>query len=311
MTADISTVLAGTSLSSCILNASGALCRTSEELDSLMESVSGAVVTKSCTLLPREGNPEPRYFDWPEGSINSMGLPNLGVDFYLDFVARRANFGKPIFLSVSGLSLEENLELLRRVRVSTGFLAVELNLSCPNIPGKPQIAYDFERTRYVLKKISEFYDHPFGVKLPPYFDMAHFEQMAELLNRFPLRFVTCINSVGNGLYVNVDSERMVIKPNGGVGGLGGACVKPVALANVRIFSTHLREDIQVIGCGGVVSGQDVFEHLLCGASAVQVGTQLIKEGPAVFHRLNFELKRILQQKGYSSIEDFRGRIRVI
>ena len=72
-----------------------------------------------------------------------------------------------------------------------------------------------------------------------------------------------------------------------------------------------REDISVIGCGGVKSGQDVFEHILCGATAVQVGTQLMREGMDCFERLEQELKAIMMQKGYSSVEDFRGKLRSI
>lgn len=305
---DLSIQFANQKLENCLTNASGALCMTEIELQNLINSSAGAIVTKSCTIQSREGNPSPRYVDLDLGSINSMGLPNLGLDFYLDF-AENNQHKKPLFLSVAGLTLEENIEIIEKLNKSKVNFAIELNLSCPNIAGKPQTGYDFERTHEVLTKIFSFNKKPLGVKLPPYFDMVHFEQMAEILNRFPLSFVTCINSVGNGLFIDVEKEQVVIKPKDGFGGMGGDYIKPTALANVRMFYLLLKKDISIVGCGGVKSGLDVFEHILCGATAVQIGTQLMKENIAVFSRLQDELKQIMQEKGYKKLSDFRGKLR--
>ena len=118
-----------------------------------------------------------------------------------------------------------------------------------------------------------------------------------------------INSVGNGLVVDPKGETPVIKPKGGFGGLGGALIKPVALANVRAFWKLLEGRIPVIGTGGVVQGGDAFEHVLCGASAVQVGTALVEEGVAVFERLERELTSELVTRGMRSIQECRGRLK--
>lgn len=305
---DLSTHFAQHQFANCIMNASGPKCTELHELENLLQSVAGAVVTKSATSQRREGNPSPRYVDLELGSINSMGLPNNGLDFYIDFCLKNEDI-KPIFISIAGLSLDDNLAMLKKLQATAGNFMVELNLSCPNIPGKPQTGYDFERTQEVLEEVFAFYTKPLGVKLPPYFDMVHFEQMAAILNQFPLSFVTCINSIGNGLFIDTDTESVVIKPKEGFGGLGGAYVKPTALANVRKFYQLLKPEIAVIGCGGVESGKDVFEHILCGASMVQVGTQLMKEDTSVFERLLQELKDIMQNKGYNSIADFKGKLK--
>ncbi|MGQ2106218.1 dihydroorotate oxidase [Ornithobacterium rhinotracheale] len=305
---DLSTHFAQHQFANCLMNASGAKCMERYELEALLQSPAGAMVTKSATPAPRAGNPSPRYVDLALGSINSMGLPNNGLDFYLDFCSKNQKT-KPIFLSIAGLSLEDNLAMLQRLETTEADFIVELNLSCPNIPGKPQTGYDFERTQEVLEKVFAFYTKPLGVKLPPYFDMVHFEQMAAILNQFPLHFVTCINSIGNGLFIDAESESVVIKPKEGFGGLGGAYVKPTALANVRKFYQLLKPEIAVIGCGGVESGKDVFEHILCGAAMVQVGTQLMKEDTPVFARLLQELQDIMQAKGYNSISEFKGNLK--
>lgn len=295
-----------------LMNASGVHCMTVEELTALENSAAGAFITKSATLAPREGNPEPRYADVPLGSINSMGLPNNGVDYYLDYALKyQMNHEAPLFFSVAGTSVDENIALLQKIQDSDFQGITELNLSCPNVPGKPQVAYDFPLTAKILTEVFQFFTKPLGVKLPPYFDMAHFDQMAEILNKFPLTYVNSINSIGNGLYIDPESDQVVIRPKEGFGGIGGEYVKPTALANVRAFATRLKPEIKIIGTGGILTGQDAYEHLLCGATMLQIGTQLQKEGPAIFERIAQELEAIMKKKGYQSIADFRGKVKTI
>ncbi|EGO2676720.1 dihydroorotate oxidase [Enterococcus faecalis] len=308
---DISVEFSGHKLANVLMNASGIHCMTIKEMDELAASQAGSFVAKTATPNPRQGNEEPRYFDTPLGSINSMGLPNLGIDYYLDYqIARQKEFPEELrFLSVSGMNYEENIAILKKVQESEYTGVTEFNLSCPNLPGKPQIAYDFELTEKLLTEVFQFFTKPLGVKLPPFFDIAHFDAMAEILNKFPLVYVNSINSIGNGLYIDSDKEEVVIKPKGGFGGLGGEYVKPTALANVRAFAQRLKPEIKIIGTGGITCGKDVFEHLLCGATLVQVGTQLHQEGPQVFARLAKELQEIMAAKGYESIEEFRGKLK--
>lgn len=294
------------------MNASGVHCMTTKELDELAASNAGAYIMKSATPVKREGNPEPRYFDVPLGSINSMGLPNLGFDYYLEYALKQQEkTNRPLFFSVAGMSVAENIAMLKKIEASDFKGVTELNLSCPNVPGKPQVAYDFELTDETLAQVFDFFTKPLGVKLPPYFDMAHFDQMAAILNKYPLSYVNAINSIGNGLYIDTDSDQVVIKPKEGFGGIGGEYVKPTALANVRAFYTRLKPEIKIIGTGGILTGQDAYEHLLCGATMLQVGTQLQKEGPAIFDRLQKELMAIMEEKGYKTITEFRGKLKAI
>lgn len=305
---DLSTTIAGVTFPSCFMNASGALCVTRDELEALGKSGAGAIVTKSMTIEARQGNPPPRYHGFPGGSINSMGLPNLGYKTYAELIPHLKRFGKPVIASVAGLGEEDFPTIAEAINVAQPDL-IEVNLSCPNIPGKPQIGYDPETSERVLKRVRRLITVPMGVKLPPYFDPAHHEAMGKVLGRCGVDFLNMINSVGNGLVIDPERETVVIKPKGGFGGLGGRLIKPVALANVRAFYRFFDGKLPIIGTGGIVEGIDVFEHFLCGASAVQIGTVLVEEGLEAFGRLEAELTAVLAIKGYRSILECRGRLK--
>ena len=308
---NVSTHIGAVELPVPIYNASGVCCTTSEELDSVLSSHAGAVVTKTGTMSFRQGNPHPRFSLIPQGSVNSMGLPNMGLPEYVGF-AQRNSSNKHVFVSTTGTCWKEftkALSLLREGNISYP----EINLSCPNIVGKPQVGYDMEALERYVREVDSILHAPFGVKLPPYFDPIMHNQVTHILLRSDnFHYVTCVNSLGHCLYVDVESEASVIKPNGGFGGFGGPAILPVALANVnkfyKLLSPHGK---QVVGCGGVQSGADVFAHILAGASAVQVGTVLWSEGVGVFQRLNDELVDIMSRKNYVIIEDYCGRLKVI
>ena len=305
------TQIAGFSFDNCLMNAAGVACMTLEELEEVRQSAAGSFVTKTATLEARAGNPEPRYRDVPLGSINSMGLPNQGIDYYLDYLLslQESQPERTFFLSLVGMSPDETHTLLKKVQ-NSGFNGItELNLSCPNVPGKPQIAYDFEATERILGEAFGYFDKPLGIKLPPYFDIVHFDQAAEVFNRHPLKFVNCVNSIGNGMYI--EDESVVIRPKNGFGGIGGEYIKPTALANVHAFYQRLNPSIQIIGTGGVYSGRDAFEHILCGASMVQIGTALHQQGVEVFERVSLGLKAIMAKKGYETLEDFKGKLKYL
>jgi dihydroorotate dehydrogenase (fumarate) len=243
------------------------------------------------------GNPFPRYHEMElgagsgggsnmcPGSLNSEGLPNKGVDYYIseELIQAVIAHGKPYIVSLSGLKMEDNLEMLTRACNLEGVAAIELNLACPNIPGKPTIAYDFEQMDGIVKQVTELLAReakgqgttpkPLGVKLAPYFDMPHFKQAADIINKYPVSFVTCVNTIGNVLVVDGETEQAVISPKGGFGGLAGGYIKHIALANVRQLSQLLRDDIDVVGVGGVGTGMDAFELILCGAKVRYFGKQ--------------------------------------
>ena len=187
--------------------------------------------------------------------MNSEGLPNYGIEYYTSDDAVAASADKPYFVSLSGKTLEDNLTMLEIVSKIKGVDAIELNVACPNVIGHPIIGYDFDQFQDVLESLARHPDvrkKPLGLKLPPYLDFQHFKKVAEMINKCNfVRYVACINTMGNALVVDAESEQPLIRPKGGFGGLSGPSVKYTALANVKKLRELLRSDIDVVGVGGI------------------------------------------------------------
>ena len=307
----LSVELAGVKMDTCVFNAAGPNDVTMAELEIIGKSQSSAITMKSCTLEPRTGNPEPRYADLELGSINSMGLPNLGYKEYVKFTTiLKSKYNKPIVASISGMTLQDNIIIFEAFNASQADI-IEFNPGSPNTIGKPTMGYDFEYLDQSLREITKICKKPLGIKLPPYFDFVHFEHVSNIIKKYKVHYVCCINSIGNALIIDPEKEQAIIKPKGGFGGLGGRYIKPTSLANIRKFYEFLGDEVQLVGCGGIYTGTDAFEFILAGASAVQLGTVFMQEGPLSFERVQEELRAIMQRKGYSTLEDFRGKLKVL
>jgi len=313
--ATISEVLEGVNFASCIFNASGCWCTTEKELKDLGRSQSGAVVAKSGTVNYRKGNPEPRLHTTdPHGSINSMGVPNLGYKFYTEFGNTVTN--KPFIQSLIPFSHDDLRLMLTDINsnVINGPRMVEVNLSCPNLIKKSIVGLNFELFEEYVQIMQEL-DTPnlvIGIKLPPYYQNHEFDTVSDIVLRYPkIRFLTCINSVVNGLIIDVENEQTTIHPKNGYGGVGGIYCRPTALANVNQFYRRVGDKVAIIGCGGVENGTEVFAHILAGATLVEVGTQLMKDGPGLFERLNVELEALMTIKDYKKLSDFRGKLKTM
>eukprot|EP00980_Cylindrotheca_fusiformis_P029067 scaffold22713_cov139-Cylindrotheca_fusiformis.AAC.4 len=319
----LETTVAGIPLKTCVYNASGPRSGNSAALSKIAASDAGAVLAKSATVESQNGNPQPRTWHAPDdkASMNSEGLPNNGIDYYIDpstiddtLDGCAEGSTKPYMVSISGKTLDDNLAMLDKIKAAENYKisCVELNLACPNVIGKPIIAYDFDQMRTILKTIaSKNYGFKLGLKLPPYLDSKHLAEAASIINEYSsiVGYVASINTIGNALSVDEVSEAPFISSNNGLAGLSGPAVKYTALANVRQMRQQLDSAIDVVGVGGIESGTDVFLFLLCGATAVQVGTCHWKEGPNCFDRICKELKDLLKEKGYSSVQDVIGKLK--
>ena len=281
-------------LESPIMNASGPISKTYKMLLEIDDSKSAAVVSKSCTLEPREGNKQ-NVILHSDCSLNNNGLDNMGLDYYTATLLY-----KPYIISIAPTqkTIHAMLHMLRDKR---NVNAVEINLSCPNTDDNNVIGYDAFHVAAMLKEIPKDYPKPIGIKLPPFYSRMHMDLIVQTICNFSdISFITAINTIGNAFVPNTNNVN---------GALGGKHLKFIALGNVRMLAKLLklygREDIDIVGCGGVFSGQDVFDMLMCGASAVQIGTCHLLEGAACFARIENEFRIIMVLHRYADIAQLK------
>jgi len=235
------------------LKISNAACPLGEKYGDLLKlekSQFDRILTKTCTLSPIKFPDQPLYDSKPLYSLNNFGLGNIGYREYSLYQFPE----KPFTISVTGT--------FKEIRQITGIPTradyLEFNVSCPNSTKEVLSIGDLARIKHQI---------PFGVKLPPYFDLRDIEKMAEKLNKMArtrkeFSYVVCCNTI----------------PFEGVGGIGGPLLKPVSLYNIGYFRKLLPPKIEVWGCGGIREVDDLLEYEAAGASGVQIGTVAIDKG---------------------------------
>ena len=295
-----------------IMNASGPKCGSLDELKKLAKSDAGAIVTKSISLEPRKGNEIPRAHYDEIGSLNSLGIPNLGIEQVAkDISAIKKETSKPIVANIAGFSVDDFKKLALAVNSSEADM-IEANLSCPNIIGHPQTAYDTKSTKELAEFFKDNVSLPLSIKLPVYLSQHQKNEVLELIVKNKVKMVTLINTVGDSLMINPKMEMAVMKPKKGVGGLGGRYIKPIALGAVWTFYNYFKEnkyDCKIIGVGGIYNGTDAFEFFLAGANAVQIGSAYYRTDETIFTNVKNELDKILEKKGYKSLQKITGKLK--
>jgi dihydroorotate dehydrogenase (NAD+) catalytic subunit len=255
-----------------VLNASGTL-------DALAADAAGvpvhrdvaALVTKTITPSPREGNAPPRLAESPSGLLNSIGLANAGADAFVASLPALVALGRPLVVSIGGFSVDDYAGLARQLDGEAGIVALELNISCPNVEtGCSSIGSDPAETAAVVRACRAVTSRPLWVKLSPNVpDVAVIGSAAATEGADAL---VCINTL-RGMAIEPWSGRPVL--GAGTGGLSGPALKPVALAAVWTCASVCA--LPVIGVGGVACGRDALDLLDAGATAVEVGTVLFRD----------------------------------
>lgn len=227
----------------------------------------GAVVTKSLAPYEWPGNPAPRVHPTPQGMMNAVGLQGPGVPYWLDHVlpALLAT-GATVVASIWGRSVEDYRRAAEQLAdAPAGVVAVEVNLSCPNLAGHGIFAHDAHLSAEVVAA-TDACGRPRWAKLSANTDRT--VEVAAAVQQAGAEAVTCINTL-LGLGFDPDTLQPVLGAGGG--GLSGRAIHPVAVRTVDSVHRAL-PDLPIIGVGGVASGWDAAELLLAGATAVQVGT---------------------------------------
>lgn len=293
----LETSIAGISLRNPFMNASGVFSSTASLLKRIAEAGAGAVVTKSLSLEPREGYPNPVLVELPFGYVNAIGLANPGLDAFAEELRGLGGLEVPVVFSVFGSDPEEFAEASFRAE-ELGARAIELNLSCPHAGGllafsqDPKLAYD------VVSRVRGSVSIPVFPKLSA---EASLVEVARSVERAGADGVTAINSL-RALCIDVDLRCPRLSSV--FGGLSGPAIKPVAVRCV--YELYEELSVPIIGVGGVSSYEDAVEFLLAGASAVQVGSALAKRGPGLFKELVGGVMGYLERSGLSSVRDLVG-----
>jgi dihydroorotate dehydrogenase (NAD+) catalytic subunit len=241
-----------------------------------------AFVSKTITPEPRAGNPPPRLWETPSGLINSIGLPNKGLDGFLESdLPQLAELPVPLIVSVMGTSHDEFGRLVEGVGGRAEVAALELNVSCPNVKSGLIVGASPEEARSLLTALRPLTEKPLIVKLTP--NVADPVPVAEAAVDAGADAVSLINTLGAVAFDPDKGDRWL---GGGTGGLSGPAVKAVALAQVHAVAQAVQ--VPVVAMGGVSSGRDAAELLRAGASLVAVGTESFRD-PAAGTRIAAEL----------------------
>lgn len=298
---NLQTDLLGMKLETPFLLASGILDQTSKSMENLLKSGMGGVVTKSIGSNPREGHPNPTMVELETGLLNAMGLPNPGIDTYLEELGNlRVNIGdKPIIGSIYASTTEEFAELAGKMEEGD-VDAVELNLSCPHAEGYgASIASDLELVGEVIISAKESVDIPVLAKLPPASQIAEVASVSESAGADA---VVAINTV-KSMAINFETREPILGNK--VGGYSGKGIKPIGLRCV--YEIYEEVDIPIIGCGGITTGRDALEYILAGASALQMGSSIYYRGKDAAKKVSKEMCELMEKENIKNIKDIIGK----
>jgi dihydroorotate dehydrogenase (NAD+) catalytic subunit len=286
----LTTTLCGVELRGPILNGSGtfdAIAARRAFGDELMENFPfDCFVSKTITLAPRQGNPPPRLYETPAGLINSIGLPNKGLEGFLESdLPQLAELPVPLCVSVMGFSRDELAKLVEAVAARDEVSLLELNFSCPNVETGLIMGADPSETARSVERVRPLTGKPLIVKLTP--NATDPAAVAVAAQEAGADSVSLINTL----------KGMALDPRGsgrpwlgaGTGGVSGPAVRAIALQQVASVAQAVR--IPVVGMGGIESGRDAADFLRAGASAVAVGTASFRD-PGAGSRIAAELRAV-------------------
>jgi dihydroorotate dehydrogenase (NAD+) catalytic subunit len=296
----LNTNFAGLKLKNPTVLASGILGYSAESLESIVEGGAGAVVTKSIGLTPRVGYPNPTVVQAKCGLINAMGLPNPGIEAYVQEIRlEKTVLSVPLIVSVYGFSAEEYAVTAKKA-ADAGADAVELNVSCPHVKETgSEIGQNPEALSEVVKKVKAAVQRPVFVKLSP--NVTDIVEMAKAAVKAGADALTAANTV-RAMAIDVETAVPVLSNK--QGGLSGPAAKPIALR--CIYDIYEKVKKPVMGCGGITSWRDAVEFFLAGASAVQIGTAVALKGPSVFQTINCGIDAYLKRKRFGSVKEIVG-----
>jgi dihydroorotate dehydrogenase (NAD+) catalytic subunit len=297
---DLSVKIGSVTLPNPIIPASGTFSTEFSQVIDLNRL--GALMTKTVSRHYRAGNPPPRVSEVQGGMINSIGLPTKGLEYFLQTqLPEYKRFKPPLVCSVTAEKIEDFAGMARDVSVP-GVDAIEINISCPTRqPGGGNFALNEEHTYKVVKQCRAVTTKPLWAKLSP--NAGDISAVAEAAEKAGANALTISNTI-LGLKINTDTFLSYI--GNGYGGLSGPGIKPIIVRMVNECSKAVT--IPIIGCGGIMTVEDVIEYMLAGAAAVEIGF-LSFRNPTGMIAIIDGLEQWCEKKGYGRIADLTGAMR--
>lgn len=297
---DMSTKLGRLEFTSPVFTASGCAA-AGKELDQFIDITTiGAVVTKSVMLNPRSGRATPRMAETPSGMLNGIGLQGPGID---DFIQNDLSWlsqkGAKTIVSIAGNNVEEFGKVADKLRDIPGVVAIEVNISCPNVENRGQVfACDPYAAADVINNVRRNVSAsiPLFAKLSP--DVTDITEIAKSVVKAGADGLSVINTL---LGMVIDTDTLLPRLSGKTGGLSGPAIRPVAVRCVYQIRKAL-PNISIIGMGGIRNGRDAIEFFAAGANAISVGTTVFND-PEACVRIYDETAEILQEKGIRSLSE--------
>lgn len=262
----------------------------------------GGIIVKGTTLKPRQGNDYPRMAETPMGMLNCVGLQNKGVDYFCETIyPQLKDIDTAWIVNVSGSSPDDYAECAARVDALEKVPAIELNISCPNVKdGGMAFGVTCAGAESVVRAVRERYHKTLIVKLSP--NVTDIAEIARAVEAAGADAVSLINTL-MGTAVDIERRRRVLSI--GTGGLSGPCVKPVALRMVLQVAKAVR--VPIVGLGGIMNAKDALEFMMCGATAIEIGTANFID-PAVTIKVRDGINDWLDAHGCKSVEEIIGVI---
>lgn len=228
-------------------------------------SALGGIITKGTSLKPRNGNKPSRVYETPSGMLNSIGLQNPGVEYFLEYdLPWLKKQNTAIIVNACGSTIEDYVEVCKILN-NTDIDGVELNLSCPNVKaGCLAFGTTYEGVKEVTSKVRKVLDKPLIVKLTP--NVTDITLPAKAAEDAGADGVSLINTL-LGMSININTRKPYLANN--TGGLSGPAIKPVAVR--MVYQVFKAINIPILGMGGIINGNDAIEFMLAGATAISIG----------------------------------------
>lgn len=300
---DISVKIGKLELKNPVMVASGTF-GYGQEFEQLLDlSQLGAIVTKSITLKPRLGNPPPRIVETSAGMLNAIGLQNDGLeDFIKNKIPYLSTIDSPIIVSIAGNKINDYEELTKKLSDLKEVSALEVNLSCPNVEkSNLEFSKDPKLTFKVISQIRKTTKLTLITKLTP--NVTDISLTAKAAKEAGSDAVSLVNTF---LGIAVDIKTKKPKLANITGGLSGPCIKPLALR--MVWEVRQKVRIPIIGMGGIMNAEDALEFILCGATAVSVGTANFIN-PKVSLEIIEGIKNYLAQNKIKDIKSLIGALK--